>query len=130
VGRLDPFEEYCGPYYWREHASGGHSCGFTAAAHHMNGRGFMNGGCVMAFVDYSIFVIARDVLSGRQSVTVTLNGEFVGTARAGDRVECRGEVMKAGRSMVFVRGLVLNVTNRGDSMLSFSSVIKKTAPRQ
>ncbi len=36
----------------------------------------------MAFVDYSIFVIARDVLSGRQSVTVTLNGEFVGTALA------------------------------------------------
>ncbi len=32
--------------------------------------------------------------------------------------------------MVFVRGLVLNVTNRADPMLSFSSVIKKTAPRQ
>lgn len=126
----DPFEEYCGPYYWRQNADGSRSCGFTGAAHHMNGRGFMNGGCVMAFVDYSIFVIARDVLSDCQGVTATLNGEFVGTAQAGDRVECRGEVVKAGRSMVFLRGLVINVTNGGEPRLSFSSVIKKTSPRQ
>jgi acyl-coenzyme A thioesterase PaaI-like protein len=124
----DAFEEFCGPYYWREHDDGRRVCGFMPARQHMNGRGFLNGGAAMAFVDYSIFVIARDALSQHQSVTATLNGEFVGTARVGDRVECRGEVVKAGRSMVFVRGLLVNA-GADETMMSFSAVIKKTAPR-
>ena len=73
--------------------------------------------------------IARPALQDRSSVTATLNGEFVGTARVGDRVECVGEVVKAGRSMVFVRGLIVNASNGGDPMMSFSGVIKKTSPR-
>jgi hypothetical protein len=35
-------------------------------------------------------------------------------------------VVKAGRSMVFVRGLI---TNRGEPVMNFSAVLKKTGPR-
>jgi hypothetical protein len=41
----------------------------------------------------------------------------------------RGQVVKAGRSMVFVRGIISNASAGGEPMMSFSSVLKKTAPR-
>ena len=46
--------------------------------------------------------------------------------REGELVECTGEVVKAGRSMVFVRGLI---TCKGEPVASFSSVLKKTPRR-
>lgn len=121
----DPFEDLTGPFYFRIDDRGP-VCAFRAEAKHMNGGGFMHGGCAMTFADFSLFVIARDVIDGSRTVTATFNGELVGTARPGELVECRGEVVKAGRSMVFVRGLI---TAPGGPVMSFSSVLKKTTVR-
>ena len=107
-------------------ADGRKVCAFRAERKHMNGGGFMHGGCVMTFADFCLFVIARDVIDGSRTVTATFNCELVGTARAGERVECTGDVVKAGRSMVFVRGIV---TAPGGPVASFSSVLKKTTVR-
>ncbi|MDB5425214.1 MAG: hypothetical protein JWQ29_2630 [Phenylobacterium sp.] len=122
----DPFEDVAGPFYFRVGDDGRPLCAFRAAPKHMNGGQFMHGGCVMSFADFCLFVIARDAIVGSRCVTATFNGEFVGTARVGDLVECTGEVVKAGRSMVFVRGII---STGGEPMMSFSSVLKKTAPR-
>ncbi|HEY9216511.1 MAG TPA: PaaI family thioesterase [Phenylobacterium sp.] len=122
----DPFEEYCGPYYWRRDPDGTMRCAFRAERKHMNGGMFMHGGAIMTFADYALFVIAREALQNSHSVTATFNGEFVGSVPEGAIVECTGEVVKAGRSMVFVRGLI---TTGPDPVMSFSAVIKKTGPR-
>jgi uncharacterized protein (TIGR00369 family) len=122
----DPFEDHAGPFYWRLDSDGTARCAFRAEKKHLNGGGFLHGGLVMTFADYSLFVIAREALAGVGSVTATLNGEFVGTAREGDLVECTGEVVKAGRSMVFVRGLI---TCQGEPVMSFSGVLKKRGTR-
>ena len=121
----DPFEDLTGPFYFRVDDQGP-VCAFRAEARHMNGGGFMHGGCVMTFADFALFVIARPDIDGSPTVTATFNCELVGTAREGDLVECRGEVVKAGRSMVFIRGLITT----GDTMVaSFSSALKKTPRR-
>ena len=117
----DPFEDHAGPFYFRDTAEGP-VCAFRAERKHLNGGGFLHGGCVMTFADFSIFVIARDDIQNGNTVTATFNGEFVGTAHEGDLVECRGEVVKAGRSMVFCRGLI---TCQGEPVMPFSAVIKK-----
>jgi acyl-coenzyme A thioesterase PaaI-like protein len=122
----DPFEDLAGPFYYRVGDDGRPVCAFRAEHKHMNGGGFMHGGCVMTFADFCLFVIARDVIDGSRTVTATFNGEFVGTARPGEIVECTGEVVKAGKSMVFVRGII---TAPGGPVMSFSSVLKKTTPR-
>jgi len=122
----DPFEDLAGPFYYRVAEDGRPICAFRAEEKHMNGQGFMHGGCVMAFADFSLFIIARDVLVDAYGVTATFNGEFIGPARPGDLVECTGEVVKAGRSLVFVRG---TIANGGEPMMSFSAVLKKTSPR-
>ena len=123
---LDPFEDQSGPFYFREDDAGLVTTAFRAETKHMNGGGFMHGGALMTFADYCLFVIARDALADSRSVTATFNSEFVGAVPEGALLECTGDVVKAGRSMVFVRGLM---TVEGEAVLSFSAVLKKTAPR-
>jgi acyl-coenzyme A thioesterase PaaI-like protein len=125
----DPFEDLAGPFYFKTDDDGVPVCAFRAERKHMNGGLFMHGGCVMTFADFALFVIARDAIAGTSTVTATFNCELVGTAREGDLVECRGEVVKGGRSMVFVRGIISNASAGGEPMMSFSSVLKKTTPR-
>src|SRR3954470_14606340 len=122
----DPFEDLAGPFYYRIEDDGRPVCAFRAEHKYMNGGLFLHGGCAMTFADFALFVIARDVIDGSRTVTATFNGELVGTAREGELVECTGEVVKAGRSMVFVRGLI---TAPGGPVMSFSSVLKKVGTR-
>lgn len=121
----DPYEDLAGPFYFKVDEQGP-VCAFRAEKKHMNGGMFLHGGCVMTFADFSLFVIGRDAIQDSHSVTATFNGEFVGTAHIGDLVECRGEVVKAGRSMVFLRGLI---TTGGEPVMSFSAVLKKRPNR-
>jgi len=121
-----PFEDNAGPFYARVEWDGRVVCAFRADKHHMNGSGFMHGGALLTFADYAIFVIAREALAGHGSDTVSTNCEFVDAGRAGELIECRGEVVRAGVSMVFVRGMI---TTGKRPRLNFSSIIKKLRRR-
>jgi uncharacterized protein (TIGR00369 family) len=123
---LDPFEDQSGPFYFREDDAGVVTTAFRAEPKHMNGGGFMHGGCMMTFADFSLFGIAWKELGPQHAVTVSLNGEFLGPARPGDLVTATGEVTKAGGSLLFVRGLV---STGSSPMLNFSGVIKKIRAR-
>ena len=123
---LDPFEDQSGPFYFREDDAGVVTTAFRAEKKHMNGGGFMHGGCLMTFADFSLFAISWKTLGAQHAVTVSLNGEFLGPARPGDLVTATGEVTKAGGSLLFVRGLV---STGGSPMLNFSGVIKKIRGR-
>lgn len=118
----DPFEIMTGPFYARRDEIGRMVCAFTAEQKHMNGGGFMHGGCLMTFADYALFCIASDALKDSGSVTASLNAEFVDAARVGDLIEARGEVVRAGGSLVFVRG---QVAAEGRTVLNFSAIVKK-----
>lgn len=124
---MDPFEDLTGPFYFRQQPDGSVRCAFRAERKHMNGGGFMHGGCLMTFADCALFAIAHNHESDREpaehssGVTATLHGDFVSSVREGALVEATGEVVKAGRSLVFVRGML---TSDEQPLLSFSGVIK------
>jgi len=119
----DPFEALTGPFYSRrDPATGKKVCAFRAERKHMNGGGFMHGGCMATFADYALFVIADEALAGSGSVTASLNCELVDSAQAGELIEASGEVVRAGGSMVFVRGLI---TTGGRPIANFSAIVKK-----
>jgi len=122
----DPYEDLSGPFYFRIGEDGRPVCAFKAEKKNMNGGDFMHGGCIMTFADFALFVIARDALKDSHAVTASFSGDFVGSAYMGQVVEARGEVVKAGRSMVFVRGLI---TTGESVVMSFQAVLKKTGPR-
>jgi uncharacterized protein (TIGR00369 family) len=118
----DPYENLTGPFYSRRDEAGQIVCAFRAEKKHMNGSGAMHGGCMATFADYALFMIADEALANSGSVTASLNCEFVDGAQEGDLIEARGEVVRAGGSMVFVRGLI---TTAGRPIASFSSIVKK-----
>lgn len=64
--------------------------------------------------------------SSVHGVTVTMNCEFVGAAEAGRMLTARGEVVRAGFSMVFVRGMI---DDDGRNVLAFSGTIKRIAKK-
>jgi uncharacterized protein (TIGR00369 family) len=118
----DPYENMTGPFYSRRDETGQMVCAFRAEKKHMNGGGHMHGGCMATFADYALFAIADDVLKDVGSVTASLNCEFVDGAQEGELIEARGEVVRAGGSMVFVRGLI---TASGRPITNFSAIVKK-----
>ncbi len=119
----DPFEAFIGPLFCRYDEAGVPRTAFRAAAHHMNVGDFMHGGALMTFADYTLFFVSRQALDDAPAVTATLNTDFVGAVPVGAMVEGTGEVIKAGRSMLFARGL-LSVA--GEPVLNFSGVIKRS----
>lgn len=121
----EPFEDYAGPYYTRRDEAGGIVTGFRLEAKNMNGGGVAHGGALVTFADYSLFMIAAEEMGGGPGVTVSLNSEFLAGPKLGALLTCRGEVSKAGRSLVFVRGMI---DDAGAPVLAFSGVIKRLTP--
>lgn len=121
----DPFEDHAGPYFYRKTETGEVICAFEATPTHCNGGGFLHGGALMTFADYSLFCIGQDVLGG-PAVTVSFNAEFTAAAGAGQIVEARGEIVQNTGSMVFLRGQVY--TGAGEAkrtLLNFSGIVKR-----
>ncbi len=118
----DPYETLTGPFYARRDEAGQMVCAFRAERKHMNGGGHMHGGCMATFADYALFMIADEALKDVGSVTASLNCEFVDGAQEGELIEARGDIVRAGGSMVFVRGLI---TASGRPITNFSAIVKK-----
>ena len=118
----DPFESRSGPFYYRTDDGGGVVCAFRAEDRHMNGGGFMHGGCLMTFADFALFGIATRELGDDHAVTLSMSSDFLDPARAGQLIEARGEVVRAGGKTLFVQGVV---TADGAPVLRFNGIIRK-----
>ncbi|MFN7178942.1 PaaI family thioesterase [Hyphomonas sp.] len=118
----EPFEhDTAGPFYFRIDEQGPVAA-FRAERKHMNGAQVMHGGCLMTFADFALFAIANKEMDGGYGLTVAFTSEFLDGPKVGEWVEARGEVLRAGRSLVFVRGIV---TADGRPCLNFSGTLKK-----
>ena len=118
---VDSFEELVGPFYCRPDGDGV-LCGFMPEAKNCNGGGSIHGGALMTFADFALFMIAGGMETAVHGVTVTMNSEFVGAADPGRMLTARGEVIRAGGSLVFARGII---SDEERAVLSFSGTIKR-----
>ena len=119
----EPFEhDVAGPFYFRVDDQGP-VCAFRAEHKHMNSGGVMHGGCLMTFADFALFGIAHEHIGEDDyGLTVAFTSEFLSGPKVGQLIEARGDVLRAGRSIVFVRGIV---TADGEPALNFSGTIKR-----
>lgn len=122
----DPFETRSGPFFMRREEDGTYVSAFRAEDRHMNGAGFMHGGCLMTFADFALFAIATDELNGQPAVTMNLSSDFLGSAYPGALMEARGEVTRGGGKTIFIRGLI---TADGTPALSFTGIIRRLSKR-
>jgi acyl-coenzyme A thioesterase PaaI-like protein len=118
---VDPFEDATGPFYVARDDQGV-VCGFRPGPANRNGHGMIHGGCLMTFADFSMFMLAGGDGEEINGVTVTMNSEFLGPAKAGQLLLARGGRTGGGRSLVFSRGLI---TADSQPVLSFSGTIKR-----
>ncbi|MEQ9434502.1 PaaI family thioesterase [Hyphomonas sp.] len=122
----EPFEhDTAGPFYMRTDDQG-QVAAFRAQRKHMNAGGVMHGGCLMTFADFALFAIAHHGMEGVYGLTVAFTSEFLDGAKEGELIEARGDVLRQGRSLTFVRGLV---TADGRPVLNFSGTIKLRKPK-
>ncbi|MBR9824552.1 MAG: PaaI family thioesterase [Alphaproteobacteria bacterium] len=122
----EAFESRAGPFY-RMIDEEGVIGAFRAETRHMNAGGSVHGGCLMTFADFMLFSIALDYFrNGEMGVTLTCNNEFVDAARLGEKLTSRGEVVRAGKSIIFVRGTIYAEDR---PCLSFSGSIKRFLAR-
>ena len=120
VSAGDPFNDHAGPFYHRTAADGTEICGMRVAARHINGGGGLHGGALATFADFCLFVFAG-MTGDSDAVTVSLTCDYVGGAALGDRLECRGEVIRQTRSMIFLRGTIMR---ESDPIMAFSGILK------
>lgn len=123
----ETFDSLIGPFFFRKDDDGKVRCAFRAEQKHMNAGGRMHGGCLMTFADIGLFMLAYEEMEGQRGVTVQLDSTFLDAARVGDLVEATGEVTRAGRSLIFVRG---QITTGERLLFTFSGVIRKFRPAE
>lgn len=121
----DSFESNNGPFWHRIDDDGRVRCAFRVEKKHLNGQGNVHGGCFMTFADYCLFALAAPVLQG-PGVTVSFACDFLDAAREGERIDCDGEITRAGGSLIFLRG-VLKSGER--ALFTFSGTIKRVKRR-
>lgn len=118
----EPFEtETAGPFYFRIDEQGPVAA-MSVERKHLNGAGVAHGGLLMTFADFALFSIAHEAMNGDYGLTVAFTSEFLDGPKLGERMEARGEVLRAGGSLIFVRGIV---TAEGRACLNFSGTIKR-----
>ncbi|HCK85406.1 MAG TPA: thioesterase [Hyphomonadaceae bacterium] len=117
----DPYETAIGPFCFRVEA-GKVRCAFQPRRDHLNNSGAIHGGALMSFADFALFAIAHNALAGASAVTITCNCEFLSAGGLDRMVEAEGEVLRAGRSLIFARGLI---RQNEIPLLAFSGTLKK-----
>ena len=97
------FNTHVGPFFYP--AEGGVAlCGFLPDARHGNKRGVVHGGMIATAFDVALGNASWEAASQKPCATVQLNVHFVGALKLGEFAQVRSEVMRAARSMVFLRG--------------------------
>ncbi len=118
----DGFSEQSGPYLFR-HPDSSAGVGFIATKKHENYIGLVHGGALLSLVDVTMWDICQREIGAEflLAATITMNVEFASSAKVGDFVQGTGQLVKRGRNILFVRGLV---KSEEKIVLSFSGTMK------
>ena len=115
----DNAEDHMGPFFFTmedEHPR----TAFRVTPQHCNAHASVHGGVLMAFADYTLCLGANGG-SSESVITVSCNNEFTAPAFLGDLILGRGEVIKQGAALVFVRCQLMV----GDTVILLSSAVVK-----
>jgi acyl-coenzyme A thioesterase PaaI-like protein len=115
-----PFMEKLGPLFYKEDG-GDLIYGFFAEEGHTNSNGIVHGGMLLSFLDDVLGHIVWRSLGERRCATISLNCDFVASAKRGDWVETRSKISRKGLAVVFMHGELLV---KGERILSADGIWK------
>jgi len=89
---------------WCKTVNGKPLFGIEAGEDHLNGKGIVHGGFLLTMLDQAISMTAIDSCDGALMVTLQMDSQFVGAAKAGDFIEGDATITRKTRSLLFLRG--------------------------
>ncbi len=108
--RGSAFPDLVGPFWSRRDADRWRHAALTDARH-ANNNGVVHGGLLLSFADNALGMTVWHHIGRRPCATIELSMQFVDAVQPGDLVELDAEIVRATRSVVFVRG-TLSVADR------------------
>lgn len=78
--------------------------GFQVEERHLNRRGVVHGGMLMAFADQALGLTAREATGGLPQATIQLDTHFLAPAVAREFITVRAETIRRTRTILFMRG--------------------------
>ncbi len=99
------FGTHVGPFY-RPPGDSRLVSGFVADARHGNKRGVVHGGMLATAFDVALGNASWEAAGQQPSATVQLTIQYVGAMQLGEFATIRAEIVRATRSLVFVRGVM------------------------
>jgi len=73
---------------------------------HCNAQGFVHGGVLMTFMDHALSLIIWEAANRAMCSTVHLDSHFLVPLRAPCFVELDGQILRKGKKMAFLRGVL------------------------
>ena len=80
--------------------------GLLTTAEHANPQGALHGGILMTFADHGLSMLAWEAAQRAACTTIQLNSHFLSPVEPGAFLELQGDVTRATRGLVFVRGIL------------------------
>ena len=117
----EPYEDFVGPFFFKIKKNKTIAA-FNFKNHHMNSIQSLHGGMIMSFADYALFIIGHKYTSKDNYVTISCSTEFLKASFEKGVVYSDGEITKATRSLLFIKGRIYN--SEGD-IATFSGILKK-----
>lgn len=71
--------------------------------YHINAGGVTHGGFIMSMLDSGMGTAAHQLIEG-SAVTISLNTNFIGGSKAGDKIIGLAQIKKKTRSLIFMYG--------------------------
>jgi acyl-coenzyme A thioesterase PaaI-like protein len=91
---------------------------------HSNLGDKVHGGALLGYIDVALFAVSRihGLIDAGTAVTLDLSTQFIGAADFDRELDVVGEVLRATRRLIFIRGLV----EQGDALIaSFSGTVRR-----
>ena len=117
----EPYENFVGPFYFKIKDEKTIAA-FDFKDHHTNSINSLHGGMIMSFADYALFIIGHKYTSKSNYVTISCSTEFLMASYDKGIIYSDGEITKATKSLLFLKGRIFN--NEG-VIASFSGILKK-----
>jgi len=123
-GRHGAFAQRIGPFFLRPDGDGGWRYALQLDRRHLNPNGIAHGGALYSFADQFLGHAIVHRLH-RMCATVKLKVEFLSAARPGHLVEGDCDIVRASRTMAFVRA---RVRSGGTLLMTADGTFKLLAP--
>ena len=96
-----------GPLYAKRSSVGEWEYGLLTTDQHDNSTGAVHGGVLASFMDQALSTIAWNAAGRSPASTVSLDLQFASAVRPGSFIIAQGRVVRVGKSLVFLTGLIV-----------------------